>query len=164
VGFAEEVKHALCGQVALHLFPHGVAQFFLGDVQPDAQRHWEVHQVQPVGDDEHAVDGDLDAYHVIEMCWRTGHICPVCVRVRKIPVIVLWIMPEWFATSANLSHKSSEDAAAEWAVLTRTSSPDMHLLVLGLHPAAASRPAARGGLSASNLAATGIQRGPRCPR
>jgi hypothetical protein len=87
MGFAEQVEHALCGQVAPDLFPHNVAQIFLGDVGSDAQRHREVHQMEFVGDDQHAVDGDLDAYHVVEMRWRTGHICPVCIRARKTTVI-----------------------------------------------------------------------------
>jgi hypothetical protein len=46
-----------------------VAQLQLRDVQPDAQRHREIHQVEPVGDDEHAVDGDLDTDDVVVMRW-----------------------------------------------------------------------------------------------
>ncbi|MBP1818395.1 hypothetical protein J3E61_001958 [Mycobacterium sp. OAE908] len=87
MGFTEQVEHALCGQVTPDLFPHDVAQIFLRDVGPDAQRDGEVHQMEFVRDDEHAVDGDLNTHHVVEMCWRTGHICPVCVDARKTTVI-----------------------------------------------------------------------------
>jgi hypothetical protein len=65
VGFAEKVEHTLCGQVARHLLPHDVTQVLLRDIQPDAKRHGEVRQVEPVGDDEHAVDRDLDADDVV---------------------------------------------------------------------------------------------------
>jgi hypothetical protein len=68
-----------------------------------------------------------------------------------------------FAISASLSHKSSEDAAAKCAALSRTSSPDTHLLVLILQSAVASRPAARVDCLESNLAATGGPRGGRSP-
>jgi hypothetical protein len=65
MGFAEKIEHALCSQVARHLLPHDVAQVLLRDVQPDAKRHREIRQVKPVGDDEHAVDGDLDTDDVV---------------------------------------------------------------------------------------------------
>jgi len=69
VGFAEKVEHTLCGQVTRHLLPHDVAQVLLRDVEPDPKRHREIHQVEPVGDDEHAVDGDLDADDVVVVRW-----------------------------------------------------------------------------------------------
>jgi hypothetical protein len=86
--FAENVEHALCREITRDLFPHDVAQVFLRDVRPDAQRHWEIHQIQPVGDDEHAVDRDLDADHIVVMRWGlVRHVCPTCIRARKVPLI-----------------------------------------------------------------------------
>ncbi len=88
VRFAEKIEHTLCGQVASHLFPHDVAQFHLRDIQPDPQRHREVHQLEAVGDDEHAVDGDLDADDIVAMRWGLmRHVCPVCICSRKAPLI-----------------------------------------------------------------------------
>jgi hypothetical protein len=88
VRFAEKIEHALRGQVASDLFPHDVAQFDLRDIQPDAQCHWEVHQVEPVSDDEHAVDGDLDTDDVVVMRWGSmRHVCLTCICVRKVLVI-----------------------------------------------------------------------------
>ena len=72
VRFAENVQHALCGQVTCHLLPHDVAQFLLWNVQPDAQRHWEIHQVEPVCDDEHSVDGDLDTDDIVVVGFGIG--------------------------------------------------------------------------------------------
>src|SRR4051812_13263581 len=123
VRFAENVEHALRGQVACHLLPHDVAQVFLRDVQPDAQCHWEVHQVEPVGDDEHAVDGDLDTDHVVVVRWDlVHHACPVCVRVR----MALFAAPSaWsyrFAAWVSLSHRSSEIAAIFEPALRRAAS------------------------------------------
>ena len=66
VWFAEDVEHALCRQVPSHPLPHDVAQLRLRDVQPDAHSdRRKLHQAEPVGDDEHAVDGDLDPDDVV---------------------------------------------------------------------------------------------------
>src|SRR5262245_15624087 len=122
VGFAEKVEHALRGQVASHLLPHDVAQFHLRDVQPDAQRHWEIHQVEPVGDDEHAVDGDLDADDVVVVRWRPGHACPTRICLRKALLIASSIWSYRFAASESLPQRSSEIAAIVVPTVRRAAS------------------------------------------
>ncbi|AGZ54242.1 hypothetical protein MKAN_14480 [Mycobacterium kansasii ATCC 12478] len=73
------VQHALRGEVTPHLVPDDFPQIVLRDVRPDAQRHWEIDQVQPVREYQHAIDGDLDADDVVDEARaagseRTGHI------------------------------------------------------------------------------------------
>jgi hypothetical protein len=56
---AVTVQRALRDEVALHLVPDEVSQVLLRDVGPDPKRRREIDQVQPVGDHQHGVDGDL---------------------------------------------------------------------------------------------------------
>jgi hypothetical protein len=63
----EDVEHTLGGEIAGYLFPHDVAQFQLRDVGSDPERRRELHHVEPVGDDEHAVDRDLDRDDVVDV-------------------------------------------------------------------------------------------------
>src|SRR6476660_9256874 len=123
VRFAEKIENTLCGQVASHLLPHDVAQFHLRDIQPDPQRHREVHQLEAVGDDEHAVDGDLDADDIVAMRWGLmRHVCPVCICSRKASLIASSAWSSRFVASVSLSHKPSEIAAIFVAAFRRAAS------------------------------------------
>src|SRR5882757_6485469 len=89
MGLAEHGQHTLRDEVSGHLIPHHVSQVELRNVGPDSQRWRELHDVEFVGDDEHAIDGDLDADDVIDV-WgvlsgapRRGH--RVCIRSPRRP-------------------------------------------------------------------------------
>jgi hypothetical protein len=64
---AEDVQHALSGEVASDLLPHDVPQIELRNVQSDAERGGKLHHVQPVGDHQHAVDRHLDRDDVVDV-------------------------------------------------------------------------------------------------
>src|SRR4029078_7238142 len=86
VGFAENIQHALGGELSRDLLPDDVAQLRLGDVHPNPQLRLKLRLSQAVGEDEHPVDGDLHRDDVIDMRdvatrgLRTthGHIVSTC--------------------------------------------------------------------------------------
>lgn len=65
VRIAERGEDALGGEVTGDLLGDDAALVLVGNVGPDPERQREVHQVQQVRDDEHAVDGHFDTHHVV---------------------------------------------------------------------------------------------------